>query len=112
MSRRKISDEPMTVEFAEDGGTVTVSPKGRLDSVTSPVFLEQAEPRCKGRSVVLDLSELTYMSSAGLRCVLGLDRSCEAMRIVNAQGSVRDVLEMSGFGEFIDRTEAPRDGPR
>lgn len=109
LGRRKLSDEPLELNFDEDGGTVTVHAKGRLDSVTSNVFQEVAFPKCEDRDVVLDLEDLNYMSSAGLRCVLGLDRAAKDMRVVNASGSVKDVLEMSGFGDFMSESRCRDD---
>ncbi len=88
----------------ETHGVVDVfRPAGRLDSATSgdleSLLLERLEQGCRG--VVLDLSELDYISSAGLRVVLMAGkRLCAGggrLALARLRDSVRDLFEMSGF---------------
>jgi anti-anti-sigma factor len=57
------------------------------------------------RRVVLNLERLAYISSAGLRVILRVGRLLQAnrgeLKICNARGLVRDVLETSGFHSLI-----------
>lgn len=54
---------------------------------------------------MLDLERLEYISSAGLRAILTLNKSSgcpERLRIVNSSANVRDVFDMSGFDGFLE----------
>jgi anti-anti-sigma factor len=78
-------------------------PVGRLDSATSgeleALLVEQLDAGCNG--IVLDLADLDYISSAGLRVILMTGKRLRAAggRLVLARmrDSVRDLFEMSGF---------------
>jgi anti-anti-sigma factor len=77
---------------------------GRLDSNTAPEF-DKKIAEVPGARIVLDLASLEYISSAGLRSVLG------ALKRANAAGgklalaapipSVVEVFEISGFITLI-----------
>jgi anti-anti-sigma factor len=73
---------PPPTEFAvaerEDGGTLTLRPAGELDIATAP-RLEQAlmDGRTPGDRVVLDLADLEFIDSTGLRVLI---RAVEAAR--------------------------------
>lgn len=81
---------------------------GRLDSLTSPDVEQRILAAIDGgaTSLLLDLSELTYISSAGLRVVLiaakrmrdtgGRLAVCSANRLVNR------IFDVSGFTSFLD----------
>ena len=79
----------------------------RLDNLTAG----DAESRIldivqdEDRRVLLNLERLSYMSSAGLRLILRVARQLQAnrgeLKICNARGLVKDVLEMSGFHSLI-----------
>ena len=103
--RKKTKDEPLTVTYSEsDEGVVLIRLSGRLDSVSASDFQNEAVPRCRGKSAILDMEMVTYLSSAGLRAMLALDKavgSGNKLSIINAKDSVKDVLDMSGFSEFI-----------
>ena len=103
--RKKSKDEPLTATYSEgEGGVVLIKLSGRLDSVSAGDFQDEAVARCRGRSTVMDMEMVTYLSSAGLRAMLALDKAVgngNKLSIVNAKDSVKDVLDMSGFSEFI-----------
>ncbi len=60
--------------------------------------------------VVLDIADLEYISSAGLRVVLGLKKRCgsKAFRVINASSEVMEVFNMTGFSEIMDIEPACR----
>lgn len=101
----------MTFQFipsrTEDGATL-LSLSGRLDSMTAPEF-EQAIPRlfADAPSVVLmDMSQLDYISSAGLRVVLIAAKTAAQaqarLSLFGLQQHVREVFEISGFLKVLD----------
>ena len=90
-----------------DGMTV-IDMSGRLDSSTSgDAYDEMVRIAESGVSkVVLNLDKLEYVSSAGLRVILTaakhLKSSTGEMKICNAIGMVKEVLETSGFNYILD----------
>lgn len=96
----------MEVQLINEGTTGTLVLHGRLDSVTSlemePVFQQVTD---RFEDVVLDLTELNYVASAGLRL---LKKSCVTMRrkggtlvLKNVNKTVMEVLEITGFVGFL-----------
>ena len=99
-SMKKTKEEPLATTYTEEDGAVTIKLVGRLDSVSSGGFQSHAIERCKGKPTTLGIS---YLSSAGLRAILALDKAVgdNKLTIINAKDSVKDVLDMSGFSDFI-----------
>ena len=94
----------MTIEKAQSNGTLTVTLTGRLDTITSP-DLEQALTDLAGVShLVLDFSQISYISSAGLRVLLALQKRMSKqgdMVVRHVDKMVMEVLEMSGFADIL-----------
>jgi anti-sigma B factor antagonist len=66
---------PLTIRVSKDhatGATVRVHPSGSLDTTTAPVLERELAPILAGavRVLVLDLGEVTFVSSAGIRVIL------------------------------------------
>ncbi len=91
----------LTVTVQErEVGVFTVSPAGSLDSNTCAVLekrlelLEQGNPRV----IVLDLKELTYISSAGVRIILVLSKTMKekggTLTLSHLQPQIRKVFEI------------------
>ncbi len=79
---------------------------GSLDSTTSPEAQKSLDAvLADAKKVTLDFSELDYISSAGLRVLLGaakkLRASGETLRIFGLNQSVREVFEISGFSAIL-----------
>jgi anti-anti-sigma factor len=79
---------------------------GSLDSTTAPEAQKAVDAVVAGaRKVALDFSGLDYISSAGLRVLLGaakkLRASGETLRIFGLNQSVREVFEISGFSAIL-----------
>lgn len=83
------------------------APKGRIDAASAAVaerdvlaVLEKAGP-----SVIMDLSQVDYVSSAGLRVLLVAAKTARSRGgkavIVAPRASVAEVLRMSGFDKII-----------
>ena len=91
-----------TLEFnpSVEGDVHVVELAGRLDSVTAAEFDKQIAA-LPGSRIVLDLAKLEYISSAGLRSVLGAVKRATAAggKLVLAApiASVVEVFEISGF---------------
>ncbi|MBQ1332446.1 MAG: STAS domain-containing protein, partial [Lachnospiraceae bacterium] len=78
--------------------------KGRIDSVNAEQTENEILDQLTGLGdceVVLDAAELEYVSSAGLRVILRLKKNYPNLRMVNVNSEVYEILDMTGFTEFI-----------
>lgn len=94
----------MTIDKALTGSTLTVTLDGRLDTITSP-DLEQSLSDLTGVAhLVLDFAKISYVSSAGLRVLLALQKRMAKqgdMVVRHVDKMVMEVLEMSGFVDIL-----------
>jgi len=94
----------MTIAKETSGNTLTVKLDGRLDTITSP-DLEQALNDLTGVThLALDFSGISYISSAGLRVLLALQKKMGRqgdMVVRHVDPMVMEVLEMSGFVDIL-----------
>ncbi len=100
----KKQDEPLIATYTENDGEVVIKLKGRLDSITSPDFQTEAVEKCRDKPATLDMENVSYLSSAGLRAILSLEKATgrdNKLTIINATGGVKEVLDMSGFSDFL-----------
>lgn len=79
---------------------------GSLDSATAPEAQKSLDGVLAGaKKVVLDFSDLDYISSAGLRVLLGaakkLRASAGTFGMFGLNQSVREVFEISGFSSIL-----------
>ena len=97
--------------MSENANVVTIALKGRIDSNNAAAceqdILRQLEGKGDG-PLVLDMDELEYISSAGLRVVLRLRKSHPEMRIINVHSEIYEILEMTGFTEMMQVEKAYR----
>ncbi len=89
----------------EDGIRVAIL-NGRVDSLNSLLFKESivSELSEDDRALVLDFSNLEYISSAGLRIILQLAQLYSAPKhfsLCNLAPTVQEVFEISGFTQII-----------
>lgn len=59
-------------------------------------------------SLILDLQDTTYVSSAGLRVILRTKKAESALSIINVNTEVYEIFDMTGFTEMIDIKKAYR----
>ena len=88
------------------GVTVVVAVVGTLDSKTSPDAQRQFDAILAGgaRALVVDCTELDYISSAGLRVLLGAAKRLgggSALRLFGLNQTVREVFDISGFSTIL-----------
>ena len=95
----------MYINLQRDGGTLTIGITGRLDTITSQKLVDVLHAEIKGvTELIFDLDQLEYISSAGLRVLLG------AQKIMNKQGSmvvknvkpmIMEIFEVTGFDSIL-----------
>jgi len=96
----------MEINMKKNGTELVVEVVGRLDSLTSPTLEDKLEESIDGiERLVLDLGKLEYISSAGLRVLLGATQAMDEqgeMIVRNLTQPVRDVIELVGFDNALN----------
>ena len=96
----------MEVTKNREGAKLTVSISGRLNTSTSPKLEAILKDSLDGvQDLVLDLANLEYISSAGLRVVLSAQKTMNkqgSMKVLNVKPEVYEVFLMTGFVDFLD----------
>jgi anti-anti-sigma factor len=88
---------------------------GRLDAVTSPQLEQDLNVRIEqgDEHVIMDLADLDYISSAGLRIVLSTAKKLQSKGgsfvLCNLRKMVVDVFNLSGFSSFLSITDSLED---
>lgn len=92
----------------DEQGFNVLALSGRLDTNTASL-LEKEVDECFQASefdVVVDLDQLDYVSSAGLRILLGAHKKCMAgggtLRIRNLKNDVAEVFDITGFSSVLN----------
>jgi anti-sigma B factor antagonist len=95
----------MTIEIKRNAKEITIEVVGRLDTITAPVLEKTISENLGGiQSLVLDFKKLEYISSAGLRVLLGAQKKMKnsgSMKLINVCEDVMEVLEMTGFADIL-----------
>lgn len=95
------------IDSERDNGVLTVKVRGRVDGTNANDFQNavKEELRDEDSVVMLDMEDLSYISSAGLRVVLmiakALERRQAKFMIYSLSDSIRNVFEISGFDKII-----------
>ncbi len=105
----------MNIELKESGDVTIATLFGELDGRTAPQIQDKllSLPKTGGK-VLLDMSGVGYISSAGLRSLLMLYRQMAAndgrVALVGLTENIRDVMSVTGFLEFFDDYATLKDG--
>ena len=95
----------MNIEVRKNSGEVIIEVAGRLDTITAPT-LEKAigENIEDTKNLILDLKELNYISSAGLRVLLSTHKKMQnigSMKVRNVCVEIMEIFEMTGFVDIL-----------
>ena len=95
----------MTVEKVLDAENLVVKVAGRLDTTTAPELEEELRNSVENiKELTLDLSDLEYISSAGLRVLLAVQKIMNKqgkMVVTGVKDVVAEVFEVTGFSEIL-----------
>lgn len=99
----------LKINMNRDGGNLTVSLAGRLDTTTAPELETELRSALGDvANLAIDLQSLDYVSSAGLRVLLSaqkiMNRQGE-MTVRNVNEAVMDVFEVTGFVDLLNIEE-------
>ena len=92
----------MEIKKTVEGTKLTLAPVGRVDTITAPE-LEAAVQLDGVEELVFDLSQVDYVSSAGLRVLLASQKKMagKKMVIVGACPAVKEVFDITGFSDIF-----------
>ena len=95
----------MNIEVKKNGLEVVIEVGGRLDTITAPTLEKTInENVTSNTNLILDLNGLAYISSAGLRVLLGAQKKMNqigSMKVKNVCEEVMGVFEMTGFADIL-----------
>ncbi len=99
--------EQSSVGFVDGDGSLVVRATGELDLATAPALQEKLSRACAigTQGVVLDLSELEFIDSTGVRAILAAladaeSRGCE-LSLVPGPDRVQRVFDLTGLAERL-----------
>ena len=95
----------MTINKKLEGSKLTVALEGRLDTTTAPQLDADLSSSLNGvKELILDLKDLAYLSSAGLRTILSAQKKMNrqgAMEVHNVCETIMEVFELTGFVDIL-----------
>lgn len=95
----------MTINKALNGTELTMAISGRLDTTTAPQLEAELKGSLDGVSALtMDLKELAYISSAGLRVLLFAQKAMMKqgkMVVCNVNETILEVFEVTGFSDVL-----------
>ncbi|MBQ3918985.1 MAG: STAS domain-containing protein [Oscillospiraceae bacterium] len=96
----------MTINKELNGTELIVAIEGNLDTTTAPQLEKELKDSLgNAQSLVLDLKDLSYISSAGLRVVLYAQKTMSTkggMKVKNLNEIVKEVFEVTGFSDILN----------
>jgi anti-sigma B factor antagonist len=95
----------MTIQIKRNADVTTIELAGRLDTTTAPSLDSTISNDLDGtKNLILDFKSLEYISSAGLRVLLGAQKKMQkigSMKLRNVCQEVMEVFEMTGFADIL-----------
>ena len=95
----------MTIEIKTTVEATVIEVAGRLDTITAPMLDKTINEDIPGvKNLILDLKEVAYVSSAGLRVLLSAQKKMQkvgSMKVRNVCSEVMEVFEMTGFADIL-----------
>ncbi|MCR4601150.1 MAG: STAS domain-containing protein [Clostridia bacterium] len=95
----------MTINKTLNGTELIVAIVGRLDTTTAPQLDEEINQSIMGvEKLVIDVAEMEYISSAGLRVLLSAHKKMTkqgSMVIRNVSEIVMDIFDVTGFSDIL-----------
>ena len=95
----------MTINKIANGSQLTVALDGRLDTTTAPQLDDELKTALDGITKLdFDLANLEYISSAGLRVLLSVQKVMNKqgeMVVKNANEEIKEIFEVTGFVDIL-----------
>ena len=90
-----------------NGAQTVISISGRLDTISSPEFEKAIAPVVAGdmKEVVLDCTNLDYISSLGLRMLLTMQKAAVAkqgqLSLKDIKPDIKEIFDITGFSSIF-----------
>lgn len=95
----------MNIVVTENETAITLALSGRLDTLSSPELSTAINSALeKSSQLVLDFTNLDYISSAGLRVLLTAQKQLSgngSLTLAHVNSTVQDILDMTGFSDIL-----------
>jgi anti-sigma B factor antagonist len=95
----------MTIEKKINNDAVTLIVSGRLDTQTAPELENELDSILSGlKELIFDMTNLEYVSSAGLRVILKAQKAMNAqgsMKLTGVNDSIMEVFDITGFLDIL-----------
>ena len=96
----------MTITKKTEGTAVIIALEGRLDTSTAPELEAELNASLDGiKDLTLDLAQLLYLSSAGLRVILAAQKRMNkqgSMVVTHVCDEIMEVFEITGFVDILN----------
>jgi anti-anti-sigma factor len=97
------------------GGAPVIGVSGRIDATAAPLFDSHCSQYvAEGHKIlIVDLSEVDYLSSAGLRSLVTLSKKLRPVKgklvIVGVHGTVKEIFDIAGFSDLFPMCDTIRE---
>jgi anti-sigma B factor antagonist len=95
----------LNINKNKEGSKLTVAVEGRLDTTTAPELEASLKEDIEGvEELVIDLANLEYISSAGLRVLLAAQKIMMKqgkMVVTNPNDVISEIFEVTGFRDIL-----------
>ena len=95
----------MTIEKKINQEALTLIVSGRLDTQTAPELENELDSSLSGiKELIFDMTDLEYVSSAGLRVILKAQKAMNAqgsMKLTGVNDSIMEVFDITGFLDIL-----------
>jgi anti-sigma B factor antagonist len=100
----------MQVNLKTQNNILIIKVNGSIDSNTAPEIQEKVlEASADSKNVIIDLSEVDFVSSAGLRVILMIYRQIKSkdgkVVLVGVSEEIEDVMTVTGFANFFEMVD-------
>lgn len=101
----------MQIDIKTQDGITVAAIKGAIDGKTSAEAQATLTPLLSnGSRLILDMTDVTYLSSAGLRVLLLIYRQSTSasgkLALVGLSDEVKDIMNVTGFLKFFNACES------
>ena len=95
----------MHINLNRENNKLTVTVSGRVDTTTAAELEKSILESIEGVThLVLDLKDMSYTSSAGLRVLLKAQKVMNAqgeMKVINVCNDVKEIFDITGFSDIL-----------
>jgi len=113
VTRERLEPPPFSLDVGSDGdGRTTLTVSGELDIASADAFTSAVAGRLAAGAVLLDLRQLTFMDSTGVRALntalrVASEHGHDLRVAAGMQPSVAQILELTGMIGLLSLEERP-----